>query len=171
MNHQYQLTKLAVKGGCAAKQGPKVLQEILQQLPDMPHDHLLVGYQSSDDAAVYQLNEEQAVIQTVDFFPPPVDDPYLFGQIAATNALSDVYAMGGTPILALNLLAFPCSLPAEPEQRCVRWFPAKAPHASTDCWIPMASQKRFSTDSMRVTVRWHCRTSSRLRSADVQITA
>ena len=113
MNHQYQLTKLAVKGGCAAKQGPKVLQEILQQLPDMPHDHLLVGYQSSDDAAVYQLNEEQAVIQTVDFFPPPVDDPYLFGQIAATNALSDVYAMGGTPILALNLLTFPCSLPPE----------------------------------------------------------
>lgn len=113
MNHQYQLTKLAVKGGCAAKQGPKILQEILQQLPEMPHDHLLVGYQSSDDAAVYQLNEEQAVIQTVDFFPPPVDDPYLFGQIAATNALSDVYAMGGTPILALNLLAFPCSLPPE----------------------------------------------------------
>lgn len=116
MNHKYQLTKLAVKGGCAAKQGPKVLQEVLKKLPEMSHEHLLVGYQSSDDAAVYLLNEEQALIQTVDFFPPPVDDPYLFGQIAATNALSDVYAMGGTPVLALNLLAFPCSL----EEECVK---------------------------------------------------
>lgn len=80
------------------------------KLPEQHCDQLLVGFGSSDDAAVYQMNEEQALIQTIDFFPPPVDDPYLFGQIAAANALSDVYAMGGKPVLALNLLAFPSCL-------------------------------------------------------------
>lgn len=72
---------------------------------------LLVGYDSSDDAAVYQINATTALIQTVDFFPPMVDDAYSFGQIAAANALSDVYAMGGTPSLAMNLLTFPNCLP------------------------------------------------------------
>ena len=85
-------------------------------LPEQKEERLLVGFQSSDDAAVYQMNEEQALIQTIDFFPPPVDDPYLFGQIAAANALSDVYAMGGKPVLALNLLSFPSCL--DPE--CIR---------------------------------------------------
>lgn len=80
------------------------------KLPEQYSDQLLVGFDSSDDAAVYQMNHEQALIQTIDFFPPPVDDPYLFGQIAAANALSDVYAMGGKPLLALNLLAFPSCL-------------------------------------------------------------
>ena len=82
-------------------------------LPKTADPNLLVGYDSSDDAAVYRLSPDMAMIQTVDFFPPVVDDPYTFGQIAAANALSDVYAMGGTPTLAMNLLAFPSCLPVE----------------------------------------------------------
>lgn len=82
-------------------------------LPKAADPNLLVGYDSSDDAAVYKVSDDVAMIQTVDFFPPVVDDPYTFGQIAATNALSDVYAMGGTPTLAMNLLAFPSCLPVE----------------------------------------------------------
>ena len=82
-------------------------------LPKFESEKLLVGFESSDDAAIYQLNEEQAVIQTLDFFTPIVDDPYLFGQIAAANALSDVYAMGGMPTLALNIVGFPNCLPPE----------------------------------------------------------
>lgn len=82
-------------------------------LPKAADPNLLVGYDSSDDAAVYKVSDDVAMIQTVDFFPPVVDDPYTFGQIAATNALSDVYAMGGMPTLAMNLLAFPSCLPVE----------------------------------------------------------
>ncbi len=82
-------------------------------LPRPADPNLLVGYDSSDDAAVYKVSDDVAMIQTVDFFPPVVDDPYTFGQIAATNALSDVYAMGGKPTLAMNLLAFPSCLPLE----------------------------------------------------------
>jgi len=79
----------------------------LCDLPKFQSDQLLVGFESSDDAAVYQINETQAIIQTLDFFTPIVDDPYDFGAIAATNALSDVYAMGGTPTLAMNIVGFP----------------------------------------------------------------
>lgn len=79
----------------------------------MQHDDLLVGFDTSDDAAVYRLTDELAVVQTIDFFPPIVDDPYDFGAIAAVNALSDVYAMGGTPLLALNIVCFPEDLPKE----------------------------------------------------------
>lgn len=82
-------------------------------LPKFESDRLLVGLDTSDDAAVYKLNEDTALIQTLDFFTPIVDDPYQFGQIAAANSLSDVYAMGGTPILALNIVCFPNCLPAE----------------------------------------------------------
>ena len=87
-------------------------------LPRTLEPNLLVGYDSSDDAAVYRLTDELALIQTVDFFPPVVDDPYDFGQIAAANALSDVYAMGGEPRLAMNLLAVP------PACRGRRWGPS-----------------------------------------------
>lgn len=80
-------------------------------LPKFNSEHLLVGFESSDDAAVYQINEEQALIQTLDFFTPIVDDPYTFGLIAATNALSDVYAMGGEPMVAMNIVGFPSCLP------------------------------------------------------------
>ncbi len=87
--------------------GPKALAQVLCQLPKFESDKLLVGLETSDDAAVYKLNDNQALIQTLDFFTPIVDDPYVFGKIAAANALSDVYAMGGTPIIALNIVAFP----------------------------------------------------------------
>ena len=84
--------------------GPGALSTILTGLPNVQNKNLLVGYDSSDDACVYKGSDDTAVIQTVDFFTPIVDDPYLFGQIAAANALSDVYAMGGLPKLAMNLL-------------------------------------------------------------------
>jgi selenide,water dikinase len=86
---------------------------VLRELTQFNDPRLLVGLDTTDDAAVYQLNSEQALIQTLDFFTPVVDDPYLFGQIAAANALSDVYAMGGTPLLALNIACFPTCLPVE----------------------------------------------------------
>lgn len=86
---------------------------MLRELTQFNDPRLLVGLDTTDDAAVYQLNSEQALIQTLDFFTPVVDDPYLFGQIAAANALSDVYAMGGTPLLALNIVCFPTCLPVE----------------------------------------------------------
>ena len=95
-------------GGCTAKLGAGVLSRILEKLPRGEKDpDLLVGYDSRDDAAVYQVTENLALVQTVDFFPPMVDDPYTFGQIAAANALSDVYAMGGEVKTALNLVCFP----------------------------------------------------------------
>ena len=98
-------------GGCTAKLGAGVLSRILEKLPRGEKDpDLLVGYDSRDDAAVYRITEDIALVQTVDFFPPMVDDPYTFGQIAATNALSDVYAMGGEVKTALNLVCFPESM-------------------------------------------------------------
>lgn len=93
--------------------GPGALTEILKDLPNVRDRDLLVGYDSSDDAAVYRVSDDVAVIETVDFFTPIVDDPYLFGQIAAANALSDVYAMGGEPRVAMNLLCVPNCLPKE----------------------------------------------------------
>lgn len=98
-------------GGCTAKLGAGVLSRILEKLPRKEKDPaLLVGYDSRDDAAVYRLTEDLALVQTVDFFPPMVEDPYIFGQIAAANALSDVYAMGGQVKTALNLVCFPESM-------------------------------------------------------------
>ena len=98
-------------GGCTAKLGAGVLSRILEKLPRGEKDpDLLVGYDSRDDAAVYRITEDIALVQTVDFFPPMVDDPYTFGQIAAANALSDVYAMGGEVKTALNLVCFPESM-------------------------------------------------------------
>ena len=92
-------------GGCTAKLGAGALSRILEKLPRGARDpSLLVGYDSRDDAAVYRITDDIALVQTVDFFPPMVDDPYTFGQIAAANALSDVYAMGGEVKTALNLL-------------------------------------------------------------------
>ena len=98
-------------GGCTAKLGAGVLSRILEKLPRGEQDpNLLVGYDSKDDAAVYRITDDLALVQTVDFFPPMVDDPYTFGQIAAANALSDVYAMGGEVKTALNLVCFPESM-------------------------------------------------------------
>lgn len=95
-------------GGCTAKLGAGVLARVLEKLPKGPADpNLLIGYDSKDDAAVYQISEDTAIVQTLDFFPPMVEDPYIFGQIAAANALSDIYAMGGTVKTALNIVCFP----------------------------------------------------------------
>lgn len=93
--------------------GPATLSQVLRQLPKISDENLLVGLETSDDAAVYRLSDELAIIQTVDFFTPVVDDPYTFGQAAAANALSDVYAMGGRPLLALNIACFPNCLPVD----------------------------------------------------------
>jgi selenide,water dikinase len=109
------LTSLSHGGGCGCKIAPGVLADLLSRSPSASaFSQLLVGTETSDDAAVYRLNDEQAVIATTDFFMPIVDDPFEFGRIAATNALSDVYAMGGTPIMALAILGMPIKvLPAE----------------------------------------------------------
>ena len=101
------LTSFAHGGGCGCKIAPGVLSEILHGVRGIVPPQLLVGIETADDAAVYQLNNEQAIVATTDFFTPVVDDPYDFGRIAATNAISDVYAMGGTPIMALALLGMP----------------------------------------------------------------
>jgi selenide,water dikinase len=105
------LTSLAHGGGCGCKLAPAVLQGILKGMPQAaPFADLMVGTETSDDAAVWRLNDQQALVATTDFFMPVVDDPFHFGQIAATNALSDVYAMGGTPILALAIVGMPVSV-------------------------------------------------------------
>ncbi|HEY8027395.1 MAG TPA: selenide, water dikinase SelD [Burkholderiaceae bacterium] len=108
MQNSIRLTSFSHGGGCGCKIAPGVLAEILKKSTGFPvPKELMVGIETSDDAAVYKLNDEQALIATTDFFMPIVDDPYDFGRIAATNAISDVYAMGGTPIMALALLAMP----------------------------------------------------------------
>lgn len=105
------LTTLSHGGGCGCKIAPDVLADLMRHtLPTGPFPELLVGTETSDDAAVYRLNEHQALIATTDFFMPIVDDPYDFGRIAATNALSDIYAMGGRPILALALVGMPINV-------------------------------------------------------------
>ena len=104
METEVKLTKLANCAGCGAKVGAGTLAKMLEGFKTHSDSRLIVGYDKSDDASVYVLDDNTALIQTTDFFPPIVDDPYLYGKIAATNALSDVYAMGGEPKLALNIL-------------------------------------------------------------------
>jgi selenide, water dikinase len=104
---QVKLTAMAKAAGCAAKLNPATLDAILRKLPRQTDPNVLVGFDTNDDAGVYLLAEGLALVQTVDFFTPIVDDPHLFGQIAAANALSDVYAMGGRPISALSIVGFP----------------------------------------------------------------
>jgi len=104
------LTALSSKGGCGCKIGPADLMQVIRSLPPaVPDPNLLVGLDTSDDAGVYRLTDELAIVQTVDFFTPIVDDPYAFGQIAAANAISDIYAMGAKPLTVLNIVAFPIS--------------------------------------------------------------
>ena len=105
---EFRLTSLAHGGGCGCKLAPSVLKQILAKMPNFaPHADLMVGIDTGDDAAVYKLNGEQAIIATTDFFTPIVDDPHDFGRIAAANALSDVYAMGGKPLFALAIVGMP----------------------------------------------------------------
>src|SRR6478752_9824886 len=109
------LTSLAHGGGCGCKLAPSVLQQLLADHPAAgPYRQLLVGTETGDDAAVWQIDDETCVVATTDFFMPMVDDPHDFGRIAATNAISDVYAMGGKPIMALAILGIPVDkIPAE----------------------------------------------------------
>jgi selenide, water dikinase len=118
MTQEYKLTEYSKGGGCGCKIAPSVLQQIVHT-PNTTHfPQLLVGNDSNDDAAVYQVNNETAVISTTDFFLPIVNDPYDFGRIAAANAISDVFAMGGTPLMAIAVLGWPLEkLPAEVAQR------------------------------------------------------
>ena len=120
MEQDVKLTKLSRCAGCGAKVGAGVLARLLEGLQVHRDPNLLVGFDRSDDASVYRLSDELALVQTVDFFPPIADDPYLFGQIAAANALSDVYAMGGEPKLALNLMCVPRDMPDEAVHRMLR---------------------------------------------------
>jgi selenide,water dikinase len=113
METRVKLTELASCGGCAAKYSAARLEELLQGFVPVEAENLLVGLAPSDDAAVYKLDNERALIFTLDFFPPVVDEPADYGAIAATNALNDVFAMGGTPLLALSIAAFPEELPTE----------------------------------------------------------
>jgi selenide, water dikinase len=110
---EVRLTELTPAGGCAAKYAAARLQRLLAGFVPAEADDLLVGLSPADDAAVYRLDDERALVFTVDFFPPLVDDPAEFGAIAATNALNDVFAMGGAPLLALSVAAFPEDLPDE----------------------------------------------------------
>src|SRR6202790_3113932 len=101
------LTAMTKAAGCAAKLSPAILESVLRKLPRQTNPNVLVGFETNDDAGVYLISDDLALVQTVDFFTPIVDDPFLFGQIAAANALSDVYAMGGRPISSLSLVGFP----------------------------------------------------------------
>ena len=101
------LTQQVKAGGCASKLAPGSLAAVLSRLPKQSDPNLMVGYDTSDDAGIYRIAPDVALVQTVDFFTPLVDDPFIFGQIAATNALSDVYAMGGRPLTALSIVCFP----------------------------------------------------------------
>jgi len=107
------LSKLAKCAGCGAKVGAGTLSKLLTDLKTHRDPNLLVGFDTSDDASAYRVNDDLALLHTIDFFPPMVDDPFTFGQIAATNALSDIYAMGGEPKLAQNVLIVPETMPKE----------------------------------------------------------
>ena len=120
METEVKLTKLASCAGCGAKVGAGTLVHLLEGFRTHSDPRLLVGYDRSDDASVYYLDENTALVQTTDFFPPIVDDPFLYGQIAAANAISDVYAMGGEPRLALNILCLPESMTREMVQELLR---------------------------------------------------
>ena len=138
MENDIKLTKLASCAGCGAKVGAGVLARLLGDLQVLRDERLLVGFDKSDDASVYKLSDDLALVQTVDFFPPIADDPYVFGAIAATNALSDVYAMGGEPKLALNVMAVPKDLPGEAVHALLRGGYEKCRSASKTP-PPMAS--------------------------------
>jgi selenide, water dikinase len=111
-SNEIRLTKLAKRAGCAAKHPPGFLLPLLGLLPPITDANVLVGSSTADDAAIYKLSEELALVLTTDFFTPIVDNPRDFGQVAAANALSDVYAMGGKPLTALSIVGFPDNLPA-----------------------------------------------------------
>src|SRR6478735_628697 len=110
MSDPIRLTQLAKRAGCAAKQPPGYLLSLLKALPPITDPNVLVGSSTADDAAIYRLSDDLALVFTTDFFTPIVDEPYDFGAVAAANALSDVYAMGGKPLMALSIVGFPDAL-------------------------------------------------------------
>ena len=126
MENEVKLTKLASCAGCGAKVGAGTLCNLLTGFQTHYDPNLLVGYDKSDDASVYRVSDELAIVQTTDFFPPIVDAPFMYGQIAATNALSDVYAMGGEPKLALNIMCIPEKMDKATVQEILRGGYAKA---------------------------------------------
>lgn len=126
------LTKTAKRAGCAAKQPPGYLLPLLERLPPITDANVMVGSATADDAAVYRLDDERALVLTTDFFTPIVDDPFDFGAVAAANALSDVYAMGGRPLTALNLVGFPAELEVEVLGEILRGGAEKAREAGID---------------------------------------
>ena len=130
------LTSLSHGGGCGCKIDPGVLRGLLAEMPSMAaYESLLVGTETADDAAIYQINDSQAVIATTDFFMPIVDDPYDFGQIAATNALSDIYAMGGQPIMALAIVGMPINVLTHEQ---IAQILSGGAHACQQAGIPIA---------------------------------
>jgi selenide, water dikinase len=133
LSEAVRLTVAAKAAGCAAKLSPSTLDAVLKKLPPQQNAKVLVGFETSDDAAIYQLTDDLAIVQTVDFFTPIVDDPFLFGQVAAANSLSDVYAMGGRPISALTILAYPANGAPEVLEQILRGGLAKM--AEADCTV------------------------------------
>ncbi len=130
---EVRLTKIAKRAGCAAKQPPGYLLPLLGRLPAVTDPNVIVGSNTADDAAIYRLDDERALVLTTDFFTPIVDDPYEFGAVAAANALSDVYAMGGKPLTALNLVGFPdAELDARVLAEILRGGAEKAKEAGID---------------------------------------
>ena len=130
---EIRLTQMAKRAGCAAKHPPGYLLPLLGKLPEITDPNVLVGSTTADDAAIYKLSDDLALVLTTDFFTPIVDHPYDFGAVAAANALSDVYAMGGRPLSALNIVGFPeASLPAEVLGEILRGASAKAREAGID---------------------------------------
>lgn len=131
MSSDVRLTRLAGCAGCGAKVGAGTLAKLLQDLPVRNDPALMVGFDTNDDACVYKIDEHTAVIQTLDFFPPIVDDPFMFGQIAACNALSDIYAMGGEPKLALNIMTVTKTMDEDAVRAILRGGYEKAYEAGT----------------------------------------
>src|ERR1700759_3604386 len=133
MSDPIRLTQFAKRAGCAAKQPPGYLLSLLGSLPKITDPNVLVGSATADDAAVFKLSDDLALVLTTDFFTPVVDRPYDFGAIAAANALSDIYAMGGTPLTPLNIVGFPDSvLPVEVLAEILRGPAEKAKDAGID---------------------------------------
>ena len=130
MTETLKLTAMAKAAGCAAKLNPATLESVLRKLPRQTDPNVLVGFDTNDDAGVYRINDELALVQTVDFFTPIVDEPELFGAIAAANSLSDIYAMGGKPISALSLVGFPEKSDPEILERILRGGLAKMQEAN-----------------------------------------
>ena len=125
------LTELVKTSGCAAKLPPGDLHRVIDSLPLQTCPNLVEGFETADDALVWKIDNDKVCVQTVDFFPPMVDDPYTFGQIAAANAISDIYAMGGEPAVALNLMCFPSCLPLDVMQKILLGGQDKAKEAGT----------------------------------------